>query len=145
MDGYFAAMRVSKEKPRLMPDVLKCVKVHYREKAKEHSLGFEWNDAGVWPVTLALLATRYDLLQITYKSNSATCYMIRDIDGVEKALRDIDEGKIAAYKSDGGKSLRLWLSAATMNKLKVYIGKELAGNWDAEALVIERALNLFLN
>lgn len=145
MDGYFAAMRVSKEKPRLMPDVLKCVKAHYQEKAKEHSLGFEWNEAGVWPVTLVLLTTRYDLLRITYKSNSATCYMIKDISGVEKALKDIDEGKIATYKSDGGKSLRLWLSAATMDKLRVYIEKELADNWDAEALVIERALNSFLN
>lgn len=144
MDGYFAALRVSKEKPKLMPDVLKCVKAHYLEKAKEHSLGFEWNEVGVWPITLALLATKYDLLNITYKSNSATCYMIKDIEGIERALKDIEAGRIATYSSNGGMSLRLWLSATTMKKLRAYVEKELSGNWDAEALVIERALNLFL-
>lgn len=144
MDGYFAAIRVSKEKPKLMPNVLKCVKAHYQENTKEHSLGFEWNEVGVWPITLALLATKYDLLSVTYKSNSATCYMVKDIDGVEKALKDIEEERIAVYSSNGGMSLRLWLSATTMRRLRAYIEEELAGNWDAEALVIERALNLFL-
>ncbi len=144
MDGYFAAMRVSKEKPRLMAEVLKCVEAHHKEKIKQHILGFEWNEAGVWPINLVLLATKYDLLDVTYKSNSATCYMVKDIEGVEKALKDIEAGRIAAYSSNGGMSLRLWLSATTMKRLRAYVEKELPGSWDAEALVVERALNLLL-
>ena len=97
----------------------------------------------VWPAKLALLATKYDLLKVTYKSNSTTCYMVNDIEGVEKALQDIETGRIA--KSADGVVLRVWLSPATMNKLRAYIARELSDHWDPEALVVERALNSFLD
>ena len=142
MDGYNAVMRICNEKPEYIPIVRKCVESHRIEKKKQNSLGFEWSDVRVWPAKLALLATKYDLLKVTYKSNSATCYMVSDIEGVEKALQDIEMGRIA--KSADGVVLRVWLSAATMNKLRAYIARELPDHWDPEALVVERALNSFL-
>jgi hypothetical protein len=107
-------------------------------------LGFEWSDVRVWPVKLALLATEYDLLKVTYKSNSATCYMVSDIEGAEKALQAIEAGRIARSVEEG-MALRVWLSATTMKKLKDYVTKEFPAQWDAEGIVVERALNLFLN
>ena len=107
-------------------------------------MGFEWNDVGVWPVRLLRLATEYDLLEVTYKSNSATCYMVKDIEGVEKALGDIEVGKLATT-ADRGMTLKIWLSESTMRKLRAYISKEFPDNWDAENTVVERALNAFLD
>ena len=143
MDGYNAVMRISKEKPEYISIIVKCVEAHRIEEKKQHSLGFEWSDVRIWPSKLASLATKYDLLKVTYKSNSATCYMVSDIKGVEKALQDIEMGRIA--KSTDGVVLRVWLSAATMNKLRAYIARELSDHWDPETLVVERALNSFLD
>lgn len=143
MDGYDATVRVFKAKPEYMPIIKKCIEAH-REKLKQpYSLGFEWDDVNVTPVRLSLLSTEYDLLQVTYKSNSATCYMVKDIDGVEKALRDIQDGKIGSPKESMG-ALKVWLSEPTMDKLRAYVSRQLPGQWDAEAMVIERALNSFL-
>ena len=143
MDGYNAMICISKEKPEYISIVKKCVESHHAEEKKQYSLGFEWSDVRVWPVKLALLATKYDLLKVTYKSNSTTCYMFSDIEGVEKALQDIESGRIA--KSAEGIVIRVWLSAATMNKLRAYIARELSDHWDPETLIVERALNSFLD
>lgn len=144
MDGYNAVLRIAKEKPEYIHVAKKCVEAHHEEKTKQYALGFEWSDIGVWPAKLARLATEYDLLKVTYKSNSATCYMVRDIEGVEKALRDIEVGKIATT-ADTGMTLKVWLSESTMRKLRAYISKELPDNWDAENTVVERALIAFLD
>jgi len=143
MDGYNAMICISKEKPEYISIVKKCVESHHAEEKKQYSLGFEWSDVRVWPVKLALLATKYDLLKVTYKSNSTTCYMVSDIEGVQKALQDIESGRIA--KSAEGIVIRVWLSAATMNKLRAYIARELSDHWDPETLIVERALNSFLD
>lgn len=144
MDGYNAVLRIAKEKPEYLHVVKRCVEAHHKEKTKQYSLGFEWNDVGVWPVRLLRLATEYDLLEVTYKSNSATCYMVKDIEGVEKALGDIEVGKLATT-ADRGMTLKIWLSESTMRKLRAYISKEFPDNWDAENTVVERALNAFLD
>jgi hypothetical protein len=143
MDGYNAMIRISKEKPEYISIVKKCVESHHDEEKKQYSLGFELSDVRVWPVKLALLATKYDLLKVTYKSNSTTFYMVSDIEGVEKALQDIESGRIA--KSAEGIVIRVWLSAATMNRLGAYIARELSDHWDPETLIVERALNSFLD
>ena len=69
--------------------------------------------------------------------------MFSDIEGVEKALQDIESGRIA--KSAEGIVIRVWLSAATMNKLRAYIARELSDHWDPETLIVEIALNSFLD
>jgi hypothetical protein len=137
-------MRLAKEKPEYLAVVKKCCEAHHREKVKEYSLGFEWNDVGVWPMKLLRLATEYELLKVTYKSNSATCYEIKDIEGVEKALKDIEAGKVAR-PAERAVALKVWLSESTMRRLRAYIAKELPEHWDAEGLVMERALNAFLD
>jgi hypothetical protein len=144
MDGYSAVLRIAKERPDYLALVRKCVEAHHRERRKEYSLGFEWHDVGAWPAKLLRLATEYEVLEVTYKSNSATCYMVRDIEGVEKALKDIEENKVA---TQSGKSiaLKVWLSEPTMKKLRAYIAREFPDNWDAENIVVERALVEFLD
>ena len=144
MDGYSAMTMLAKQRPEYVPVVKKCVEAHRKEEQKKHQLGFEWGDVGVWPIKLMRLATDYDLLTITYKSNSATCYMVKDIEGVERALQDVAAGRIAA-SVEGGMALRVWLSATTVKKLKTYTASEFPECWDAEGLVVERALNLFLD
>lgn len=71
MGGYYAMIRVFKEKPEYVPIIRKCIEVH-REKQKQALTGFEWDDVKVFPVRLVVLATKYDLLDVTYKSNSST-------------------------------------------------------------------------
>ena len=144
MDGYNAVMHICKERSEYISILRKCIAAHHKEKEKQHSLGFEWSDVRVWPVKLALLATEYDLLKVTYKSNSATCYMVSDIEGAEKALQDIEVGRIAMSVEEG-MALRVWLSATTMKKLREYVKKEFPTQWDAEGIVVERALNLFFS
>ena len=146
MDGYDATVRAFKEKPVYMPIIKKCVGAHHETEKQPYGQGFEWDDLNVTPIRLSLLATEFDLLQVTYKSNSATRYMVKDISGVERALQDIDAGKIGSPSTKGGMAaLKVWLSEPTMAKLRGYVAREMPGLWDAEALVIERSLNLFLD
>ena len=146
MDGYDVVMRINRERPDYLPIVKKCIAAHHKQKEASYSNGFEWSDLeNVGASVLYSLATKYEFLKLEYKSNSATCYMVKDVENAEKALRDIEAGKIAIPTSEGGKALKIWLSAATMKKLKEYMAKEFPGQWDAEALTVERALNLFLD
>lgn len=143
MDGYNAVMRIFKEKPEYISIVKKCVDAHHREKENQYSLGFKWSDVRVWAPKLALLATDYSFLKITFKSNSQTCYMVEDIRGAEQALRDIEEKRVAAPNSEST-LVKVWLSPKTTQRLRSYLSRELPDKWDAESLVLERAVNLFL-
>src|ERR1035437_3427029 len=130
MDGYDATVRVFKEKPVYMPIIKKCLDAHHEKRKQPYALGFEWDELNVTPIRLSLLATEYDLLKVTYKSNSATCYMIKDIDGVEKALQDIEAGKVGVPAGKGGMAaMKVWLSEPTMAKLHGYVARELPGLW----------------
>ncbi len=144
MDGYNAAMNLYRQRPEYLAVVMKCVEAHHKQKEIQYSLGFEWSDVGVWPPTkLALLATEYELLKVSYKSNSATCYMVKDIEGVEKALQDI-EGKRVAASDKQAVPIKVWLSGDTLQRFRAYLAKEFSDSWDAESLVVGRAVNLFL-
>ena len=143
MDGYYSTLRLYNEKPEYIPIVKKCVEAHHLEITIPHHLGFEWNDAEVMPIILTLLVTKYGILEVTYKSNSSTCYMVRNIENVEKALSYIDSQK--AHPPDEGTVIRIWLSMEQRNKLRVYIERELPGDWDPESIVLDRALNEFLD
>jgi hypothetical protein len=147
MDGYDAAVRIARTRPDYIPLIRKCVAAHQRGERQTYWLGFEWDDADimVWPITLARMATEHSLLEIAYKSRSARCYKVRDIEGVGKALQDIDSGRIVISSSKPRIPLKLWLSEPTTSRLKSYIARELPYQWDAEALVVERALNAFLD
>ena len=142
MDGFYATLRLYHEKPEYLDVVKKCVEAHKQELTTPYLLGFEWEDVAVMPVILTLLVTKYDLLEVTYKSNSSTCYMLKDIDNVEKALKDIDAKKSVTPQE--GSVIRIWLSAGQRTKLKAYIDRELPGCWDPENVVVERAVNEFL-
>ena len=146
MDGYNVVMRMNRERPDYLPIVKKCIAAHHKQKEASYSNGFEGSDLqGVLAVDLYLLAAKYDFLKLTFKSNSSTCYMVKDVENAEKALRDIEAGKIATPTSEDGKALKIWLSAATMKKLKDYTAEEFPGQWDCEAMTVERALNFFLD
>lgn len=112
MDSYNAVIRIAKERPQYVDIVKKCIKAHRNEEKKKHSLGFEWNDAGVLYVKSALLATEYDFLKVTYKSNSATCYMVKDIEGAKKAVQDIEMKRIS-MRDKQDRPLKIWLSSNT--------------------------------
>lgn len=144
MDGYNTVIQIDRERTEYISIVRKCIEAHHKQKEKQACLGFEWNDVGVWPVKLAFLATEYDFLEVTYKSNSATCYMVKDIAGAEKALRDIDAQMVATH-DDHGIALKIWLSRNTMERLRLYLASKFSDQWDAESLIVERALNLFLD
>jgi hypothetical protein len=144
MDGYNAVLRIARQKPEYLPVVKKCIEAHQKEKTKNYSLGFEWDDVGVWPVKLLRLATEYDLLEVTYKSNSATCYMVKDIESVERALQDIEANRAAA-PIEKSRAVKVWLSESTMRRLRGYIAREFSDDWDAESIVVERAVNAFLD
>jgi len=144
MDGYNAVLKIAKQRPDYLPLLKKCVEAHHEEKLKQYSLGFEWDDVGVWPAKLLRLATEYEVLEVTYRSNSATCYMVRDIEGVEKALQDVEANRLAT-PSQKSLPLKVWLSEPTMRRLRSYIAKEFADDWEAENMVVERALNTFLD
>lgn len=146
MDGYNVVMRINRERSDYLPIVKKCIAAHYKQKEASYSNGFEWSDLeNVGASVLYSLATKYEFLKLEYNSRSTKGYLVKDVENAEKALRDIEAGKIATPTSEDGKALKLWLSAATMKKLKDYTDKEFPGQWDAEALTVERALNFFLN
>lgn len=96
------------------------------------------------PSILVLLATKYGLFKITYKSNRATCYRLKDPKAVEEALNDIEAKKISLPEEENV-VLRVCLSKETAKRLRRYIDDELPECWDVENLVIERALNSFLD
>jgi len=144
MDSYVAMIRLAKEKPAWIPAIRKCVAAHGKKEQKEYPLGFQWSDVGVAASILYTLNTKYELLEVTYKSNSSTCYMVKDIAVVDLALQDINDEKIFTPDKGGG-VLRVHLSAATLSRLKEYIAKEYSGDWDAENIVVEMAINEFFD
>lgn len=93
MDGYNATIQITKQKPQYPRILEKCAEAHRIEQKKQYCLGFQWHDVGVEPAILRTLCTKYDFLTVTHKTNKKTYYMVKDIDGVEKALKDIEAKK----------------------------------------------------
>lgn len=144
MDGYNTVIRITSERPGYLSIIKKCVEAHHREEKKQPPIGFRWHEVGVWPVKLALLATVHGLLKIMHKTNRAIYYMVQDIEGTEKALHDI-EAKRVATPGGQGRALRVWLSNNTTQRLNTYLVKEFPDEPDAESIIVQRALNLFLD
>ena len=147
MDGYNATILIATHRADYIPLVERCLNAHKKGIENPYWLGFQWDDEDImaWPVMLARLATHYGLLKISYKSNSARCYQVIDPEGVKSALQDIGAGKIAWSNAKEVRPLKLWLSPKTMGRLNTYVKKEMPGQWEGEALVVERALNTFLD
>ena len=110
MDGYNATILVATHRLDYIPIVQRCLIAHKKGIETPYWLGFRWDDADVmvWPAMLARLATHYGLLKISYKSNSARCYQVIDPEGMEKALQDIEAGKVAWSKPKEAGPLKLW-------------------------------------
>lgn len=147
MDGYNATILIATHRADYIPLVERCLIAHKKGIEKPYWLGFQWDDEDVmvWPAMLARLATHYGLLKISYKSNSSRCYQIIDPEGSERALQDIGAGKVGWSNAKEVRPLKLWLSPKTMGRLNTYVKKEMQGQWEGEALVVERALNTFLD
>lgn len=144
MDGYNAIMHIARAKPEYLPLIRKCVEAHHKEQNRQYCVGFEWHDVGAFAIHLYLLATKYDSLKITHKTDKKTYYMVKDIEGAEKALHDIAAARVAT-PSGQGRALRVWLSDKTTQRLSTYLSNEFSDGPAAESIVVERAVNLFLD
>lgn len=75
------------------PDYLKTLKMaieHEEEHSEnEHYLGWEWHHVETHPATMIRLVTS-GVAKINFKSNSATCYILKDKEIVKTALKEYE-------------------------------------------------------
>ena len=144
MDGYSLTFAILKDKPEYLPVIKQCLELQ-REAYKEPvgGFGFETTDAQI--ISLAdtgLLFINKEYPRILKKHPR---YLLRDMLGVERALQDI-ENKQILLSAPGKRKEGIPLSEAALNKLQDYITREKLQNWpEAEAAVIERAVNDFIS
>lgn len=66
-----------------------AVEAEEQHANEPHYLGWQWFDVETHPTRLMRLVTE-GIAKVNFKSNSSTCYMLKDRNGVKKALSNVE-------------------------------------------------------
>jgi len=73
------------EKPDYLKTLQLAVGKEEENVANKNYLGWEWYDVETHPARLIRLVTS-GIARVNFKSNSSTCYLLKDRDAVKRAL-----------------------------------------------------------
>ncbi len=71
--------------PKAVPVLRAALETEESHAGEASYLGWEWYEVRAYPATLVKLVVD-GLIRVNFKSNSSTCYLLRDPEGVKRQL-----------------------------------------------------------
>jgi hypothetical protein len=86
------AIQLLSQKPDYLKTLELALKHEEQNSSNKNYLGWEWFDVETHPARLIRLVTS-GVAKVNFKSNSATCYLLKDREAVKKALAEVRSPK----------------------------------------------------
>jgi hypothetical protein len=92
MSAKADAIQLLSQKPDYLKTLQLAVSKEEQNSTNKNYLGWQWFDVETHPARLIRLVTS-GIARVNFKSNSATCYLLKDREAIKKALAESKTGK----------------------------------------------------
>jgi hypothetical protein len=87
MSAKIDAVQLLSQKPDYLKTLELAIRNEEQNSTNKNYLGWEWHHVETHPARLIRLVTS-GIARVNFKSNSATCYLLKDREAIKKALAE---------------------------------------------------------